>query len=55
LSFATKIALLQQTSTEDDDSTTAPAESLSESALQYILDHDIVRNEIEAELNGEQE
>ena len=52
LRFSTKIAILQQTAADDDDSTVPPGEVLQKTPLQYILDSDMVRNEIQAELNS---
>ena len=54
LSFATKIALLQQTAAEDTggDSDEDPKE-LKQSSLDYILDNDAARNEIQWQLDGE--
>lgn len=59
LSFATKIALLQQTSADDrpsiaDSSPADPQDDVfARSALQYILENDAIRNEVQAELDGE--
>ncbi|KAI9714517.1 MAG: hypothetical protein M1820_000478 [Bogoriella megaspora] len=59
VSLATRIALLQQTSADDgppqgsNASMSTPDESLNKSALNYILQNDMVRNEIKADLNGE--
>lgn len=50
--FSTKIAILQQTAADDDDSTVAPEEALQKTPLQYILESDMARNEIQAELNS---
>src|SRR5205814_3240801 len=58
LSFATKIAILQQTVINEDQSTvslppgTVPNELLKKSVLQYIIENDSTRNEIQAELDG---
>jgi hypothetical protein len=50
--FSTKIAILQQTAADDDDSTVAPEEALQKTPLQYIIESDMSRNEIQAELNS---
>lgn len=59
LSFATKIAFLQQTSADDRpliaDSSPAEAQDdvFARSALRNILENDAVRNEVQAELDSE--
>ena len=56
LSFATNIALLQQTAAgdaDDDDDDESPKE-LEQSPLDYIFDNDAARNEIKWQLDGEQ-
>ncbi|KAI1119702.1 putative ABC transporter [Nemania abortiva] len=51
LSLATRIALLQQTAANDEDGE-AVHEGLDKSALDYILDNDAARNEIQSELDA---
>ena len=54
-----RIAILQQTASDDDDASNVPLDPcvgtddpMKRNPLQYILESDTARNDIQAELNG---